>query len=195
MLFWKTYGSGWIRWSYRNEGFFFDNPHILEFLFGYRNGWLLYTPIMILAVASVFLLPKKLKEFKIALLFILPISIYILSSWWCWWFGGSYGSRTMVEFYALLIFPLAAGVQFLSTIKVVKYLSIFLFLFTTFYNVLGMHKKTNHELHWDSMSKEAFWFTFSKLEFNGEERNKLETLYKQPDYENARKGFVEREMD
>jgi len=101
----------------------------------------------------------------------------------------------MIEFYAILVFPLAAGIQFVAQINVVKYVFIVMFLGTTFYNVLGMHKKTNHELHWDSMSKEAFWFTFSKLKLKGEERNELETLYKQPDYENARKGLVEREMD
>ena len=195
MLFWKTYGSGWVRWSYRNEGFFLDNPHILEFLFGYRNGWLLYTPIMIFALASVFVLPQKLKSMKDSIFIILPLAIYILSSWWCWWFGGSFGGRTMIEFYAILVFPLAAGIQFVAQINVVKYVFIVMFLGTTFYNVLGMHKKTNHELHWDSMSKEAFWFTFSKLKLKGEERNELETLYKQPDYENARKGLVEREMD
>lgn len=195
MLFWKVYGSGWIRWSYRNEGFFFDNPHVLEFIFGYRNGWLLYTPLMAFALISIFVLPQKLKRMKYAVLFILPCAIYILSSWWCWWFGGSYGSRAMIEFYALLVFPLAAGIQFISKYNYSKYLFFILFVGTSFYNVWGMHKKTNHELHWDSMSKEAFWYTFSRLKLEGEERDELESLYKQPDYENARKGLVEREMD
>jgi len=117
MLFWKTYGSGWVRWSYRNEGFFFDNPHILEFLFGYRNGWLLYTPIMIFALASVFVLPQKLKSMKYSIFIILPLAIYILSSWWCWWFGGSFGGRTMIEFYAILVFPLVCIIS-LSFIEV-----------------------------------------------------------------------------
>lgn len=195
MLFWKIHGSGWIRWSYRNEGFFFDNPHFLEFLFGYRNGWLLYTPIMVLALLAVFILPKKMKPMKWAIFFIVPSAVYILSSWWCWWFGGSYGSRPMIEFYALLIFPLAAGIQFFSSKKMIKVLMVFLFFSTCFYNILGMHKKTNHELHWDSMSKESFWYTFSKMKLTGEERQHLEKLYKQPDYDNARKGLIERKMD
>ena len=101
----------------------------------------------------------------------------------------------MIEFYALLIFPLAAGIHFVSQLKIAKYSMFVLFLGACFYNVLGMHKKTNHELHWDSMGKEAFWFTFSKINLSGEERDHLESLYKQPDYENARKGLVEREMD
>jgi len=195
MLFWKTYGSGWIRWSYRNEGFFFGNPHFLEFLFGYRNGWLLYTPIMALALLAIISMPKKMNPIKWATLLIIPSAIYLFSSWWCWWFGGSYGARPMIEFYALLIFPLAAGIHFVSQLKIAKYSMFVLFLGACFYNVLGMHKKTNHELHWDSMGKEAFWFTFSKINLSGEERDHLESLYKQPDYENARKGLVEREMD
>ena len=41
------------------------------------------------------------------ILAILLLALYIFSSWWCWWFGGAFGYRSLVEFYALLAFPFA----------------------------------------------------------------------------------------
>ena len=192
MLYWKVYGGTWVRWSYGDEQFYFTNPHIMEFLISYRKGWLLYTPIMIFAIIGFIFLPKYAIKFKWSFPLIIVLAIFILSSWWSWWFGGSYGSRVMVEFYTLLAFPLAAFIGTISSVKYFSYLFILVFGFTTFYNVLGHHKKTWYQLHWDSMTKEAFWYTFSKIELNDKEKQHLETLYKSPDEENARKGLDER---
>ena len=192
MLYWKIYGGTWMRWSYGEESFYFSSPHIMEFLVGYRKGWLVYTPVMIFAIIGMFLLKKKIPAMKWSIPIISFLAIYILSSWWCWWFGGSFGSRSMVEYYALLIFPLAAFIDKISTIKYLNYSFIFIFGFTIFYNILGTDKKIWSELHWDSMSKESFWYTFSRIGLNKEEKIELETLHSSPDYENARKGLPER---
>ena len=192
MLYWKIYGGNWMRWSYGEESFYFSSPHIMEFLVGYRKGWLVYTPVMIFAIIGMFLLKKKIPAMKWSIPIISFLAIYILSSWWCWWFGGSFGSRSMVEYYALLIFPLAAFIDKISTIKYLNYSFIFIFGFTIFYNILGTDKKIWSELHWDSMSKESFWYTFSKIGLNEEEKKLLEILHSSPDYENARKGLPER---
>jgi hypothetical protein len=45
------------------------------------------------------------------------------------------------------------------------------------------------------MSKESFWYTFSRTSLNGEEKKVLETLHSYPDYENAKKGLTERNQD
>lgn len=192
MLYWKIYGGNWMRWSYGDESFYFSSPHIIEFLVGYRKGWLVYTPIMIFALIGMLFLKKKIPAMKWSIPLISFLAIYILSSWWCWWFGGSFGSRSMVEYYALLIFPLAAFIDKIATLKYIKYGFILIFGFTIFYNILGTHKKNWWEVHWDSMSKASFWYTFSKIGLNEEEKVELETLHINPDYENARKGLPER---
>ena len=193
MLYWKVYGGTWMRWSYGDEHFYFSNPHVIDFLFSYRKGWFVYTPIMIFSIVGLLFLPKKIKGMKWSIPIILVLAIFILSSWWCWWFGGSYGSRSMVEFYALLIFPLAAFIEKISQIKYINYAFVLVFGFTTFYNVLGHHKKTWWQLHWDSMNKESFWYTFSRMDMTMEEKKEFESLLSAPDYENARKGMEERE--
>ena len=66
-------------------------------------------------------------------------------------------------------------------------------MFTTFYNILGTHKKSWWQLHWDSMTKEAFWITFSEIDVSSENHQKLEDAYRAPDDEYAKKGLPERE--
>lgn len=192
MLYWKVYGGSWMRWSYGDESFYFLTPHIKEFLIGYRKGWFVYTPLMIFSVFGMVFLGKKIPAMKWSIPIIVVLAIYILSSWWCWWFGGSFGSRSMVEYYAFLIFPLAAFIDKIWNVKVINYSFIFIFLFTIFFNILGTHKKNWWEIHWDSMSKQSFWYTFSRISLNEEEKKELETLHIYPDYENAKKGLPER---
>jgi len=58
----------------------------------------------------------KKKTFQApALLLIFLAATYIFASWWAWWFGGAFGHRCYVEFYALLAIPLAGLYQHIST--------------------------------------------------------------------------------
>ena len=193
MLYWKIYGGTWLNWSYGDEKFYFQSAHIIDFLVSYRKGWLLYTPLMIFALIGLFWLPKKIPAMKWSIALMIILAVYILSSWWSWWFGGSFGSRAMVEFYAFLIFPLAVFIERIAKVKYLNYGFIAIFMFTTFYNILGTHKKSWWQLHWDSMTKEAFWITFSEIDVSSENHQKLEDAYRAPDDEYAKKGLPERE--
>lgn len=193
MIYWKIYGGTWLNWSYGDEKFHFLSPKIFDFLFSYRKGWLLYTPLMIFSVIGLFWLPKKIPSMKWSIPLILVLAIYILSSWWNWWFGGSFGSRAMVEYYALLVFPLAVFMERMVQVNYLKFVFLAIYMFTTFYNILGTHKKSWWQLHWDSMTKEAFWITFSQIDLSNENKIKYEEALCAPDDENAKKGLPERE--
>ena len=61
LIYWKTLSGHWLYNSYgETERFFFNDPKIIEVLFSYRKGWLLYTPVMAFALVGVFLLRKNL---------------------------------------------------------------------------------------------------------------------------------------
>jgi hypothetical protein len=94
LLYWHRQTGYWLFYSYGEKGsFFFLRPRIADGLFSYRKGWLLYTPVMILALAGIPLLYKKYKLFfaSVAVTFIL--AVYVMFSFWCWWYGGSFGCR------------------------------------------------------------------------------------------------------
>ena len=53
-IYWKTVTGHYICYSYTDEGFFFNHPRIMEGLFSWRKGWLLYTPMMAFALLGIF---------------------------------------------------------------------------------------------------------------------------------------------
>ncbi|HEX2977024.1 MAG TPA: hypothetical protein VHO68_13890, partial [Bacteroidales bacterium] len=63
--YWKTMVGEWIYYSYSNnpgEGFRFFPPYIVEFLFSFRKGWFIYTPVMIFAMVGFIVMIKRQKE-------------------------------------------------------------------------------------------------------------------------------------
>ena len=53
-LYWKWTTGNWLFNLLCRETFYFSKPKILEFLFSYRKGWLLYSPIFILSFLGLF---------------------------------------------------------------------------------------------------------------------------------------------
>ncbi len=106
LLYWKSTTGNFVSYSYGNEGFdFLTSPKLLEVWFAAKNGLFIYSPLIVLSIIGIALLikDKRLSGYFFAVLFIL-IS-YIFASWWCWWFGCSFGARSFVEYYAVLIIP------------------------------------------------------------------------------------------
>jgi len=101
-LYWKTFTGTWFFMGYgSDQGFFFSNPHIFNNLFSYRKGWFVYTPIMVLAFIGLIMLWKKRPGMVFPVIIYSLINIYIVSSWWSWWYGGGFGMRAYVETYAI----------------------------------------------------------------------------------------------
>jgi hypothetical protein len=90
--------TGFINWR---------SPKILEVLFGHRSGWLLYTPIMLLAVIGMIRMAIKRSHHAIGILFIFLVMLYLGASWSAYTFGWAYGYRPFIELYAFLAIPFA----------------------------------------------------------------------------------------
>jgi hypothetical protein len=107
LLFWKIYTGTFFYYSYGSEGFDFSNPHLLEGIFGYQNGWLTYTPVMYLAILGIAWLFRVRNNYLLPVILILPVQLYVIYSYWGWQWTNGYGARPMIEYYALLSVPLA----------------------------------------------------------------------------------------
>jgi hypothetical protein len=181
LIYWKSITDSWIFNSYVGEQFYFNNPHILDGLFSYRKGWLLYTPIMFFALIGIFFS----KNFKYVILVIITPIIVILFSWWNWWYGGSFGCRPIIDFYPILAIGLAA---FIHTILQVKrpfqIMTGVLFALLITFNLFQTLQRKSDAIHWESMTKEAYWHNFlSRYPLEGY-HEKLQT----PNIEKALKG-------
>lgn len=185
LLYWKTVAGQWIYYSYTDEGFFFGDPKFGQVLFGFRKGWFIYTPVMLFATLGFFWLrrfaPKSLAPIGITMI----ISTYVIASWWCWWYGGTFGARIFIDYYGLMALPLAA---LITTIRMkwpkrkqliggVAALLIFFNLFQTWQHNRGI-------IHWDSMTPKAW---LSSL-FRTNKTAEYQALWKAPDYEAAKRG-------
>jgi hypothetical protein len=111
ILYWKVSYGHFLYYSYQSEPFNFLHPHIIDGLFSGSNGWLSYTPIMLLALVGIWPVAGRRDAAFAPLVVFLVVHIYVIYSWWCWFYQGSYGSRPMTETYALLSIPLAYSVE------------------------------------------------------------------------------------
>lgn len=107
-LYWKYMSGDWVMWSYKDESFkYWKEPKLFRVLFDAWNGWLLYSPIAIIPLAALLLGRHSNRFGERGLLLIFAIATYLFASWWAWWFGGAFGHRSYVEYYALLAIPFA----------------------------------------------------------------------------------------
>lgn len=111
LLYWKVVTDNWLFYSYGEEGFNFLKSRFWNGMTSFQNGWLVYTPLMIFVFPGIYFLYKKHRSLIWPLLAFIPIHIYIVYSWHNWYYINSFGSRPMVEAYALLSLPLAAFIH------------------------------------------------------------------------------------
>jgi len=188
LFYWKIATGHWLYYSYQDEKFFFNHPHIINGLFSYRKGWFVYTPIMGIAFVGFIMLHRYLKKANVALLVTMAVAIYIIYSWWAWWYGGSYSSRPMIDFYGLMAFPLAALLQYTIKLKIWAKASIItVFAAFVWLNQFQMTQYRTSLLHWDSMTKKAYWNILLKKNWPEGYDKMIQT----PDYEKAKKGIDE----
>jgi hypothetical protein len=188
LIYWKFITGHFFFNSYVGEHFFFNNPHILNALFGFRKGWLIYTPIMLFSLVGLFFFRKELRFHLLPISVFLAIYIYVTFSWWCWWYGGSFGQRVMIDIYPLLAIPFAAFVATVSKkgVLVKKLLTTSIVLFTAL-NLFQCIQAKYNIIHYDSMTKENYFEVFGTIT----KKQDREHYLKHPDYEKALKGEEE----
>ncbi len=192
LIYWKYLTGQWFFYSYLEEHFYFNKPHVLLGLFSFRNGWLVYTPVMIFALVGILLLNKSNKNFSSPLLVFVSINVYVCYSWWTWWYGGSFGSRPMIDSYALMAIPMACFFELIiskskllsASLLTILFLLISLNLFQSYQRKMGI-------IHWDSMTAKAYAKVFLKSELSDEDKIQLEPLLFHPDYDKAKAGDEE----
>lgn len=196
MLFWKKYTGHYLVDMYSHERFFFTDPQLLNILFSYRKGWLLYTPLMIFSLAGLVLTKFRLKEMFAFLLIFFLSNLYLLSCWWDWGYGGSFGCRAIVQSYAILIFPLAVFVSwvwnFMQTKKNINW-SIRIILATSLFLLIKLNLFQSWQykfgvIHWSGMNEKTYKLVFLKENLSDEEWVYLYKEVTPPDYDKMLKG-------
>ena len=111
--------------------------------------------------------------------------MYIVWSWWCWWYGGVFGQRALIESYVLLAIPLTAFTEYILEKKLI-YRASYLILIACFIslNLFQSWQFSVGVIHYDSMSRKAYWYSL----FRTKVEDKFYLMLDSPDIEAAMKG-------
>lgn len=160
---WYLQNGNWLNWSYPGEGFRFTEPQIWEMLFSFQNGLFIYTPVLLIPfVLLVYGVYKR--EFRWGALSIsvgLVTVLYVMSSWWMWSYGSSYGCRPMIEYLPLWALPLV----YLN--RVSKRLRIWILGVASFLGAINLIQTYQMErtiLHPSAMTFEKYTHVFLKVD-------------------------------
>lgn len=161
LCYWKYATGKWIYDVYIDEHFIFSSPQMLPFLFSFRKGLFVYTPLMLIAVLGLINMFKRDKALFYPTLLIMILSVYILSSWWAWSYGICWGMRPMIDYYSILSLPMGAGLVWMierGTLR--KVISTVFILLLIALNLFQSWQYKNGLIHFDDMSKEAYFKGF-----------------------------------
>ncbi len=161
LSYWKLQSGSFFIWSYSGEGFDFSQPEFFNVLFSYKKGLFVYTPLAALSCIYLFFgnLSFKIKSW-LFIFFIL--NTYVISSWWCWWYGGSYGMRPWMDFLPILMITLAYYLNQLK--KTFLYAFYILAPLSIPINLIQTYQYSRGIMHWDQMTKDKFWQIFLKTD-------------------------------
>jgi glycosyltransferase involved in cell wall biosynthesis len=187
MIYWKEMTGHWLYFSYgSDERFFFGDPAIIKGLFSWRKGLFIYTPLLLFSFAGIVILWIKKSPHALPVTLFVPLNIYIIFSWWCWWYGGGFGQRAFIDSYALMALSAAAllGYAFSSAKRWLRIIIMTVYLLLASLGIFNNIQYYNGAIHWDSMTKAAYCDSFGRVRPTA----RFQSLLKAPDYEAAREG-------
>lgn len=158
--FWQT-GHFFI-YTYGSEHLDLLQPHFMDFLFSYKKGLFIYTPLLFLSLFGFPHFAKTNKWQLITLSGFLIILIYVLSCWSVWWYGGSFSQRPVIEFLPFFAFLLCHFFQlFKKRIPAIIVGTAFIFLMVL--NQVQIYQYRYNVIHWENMDKEHYWRVFLRI--------------------------------
>ena len=156
-------GSLFIK-SYQDERLILSQPQMIKFLFSYQKGFFVYAPVFLflIMVGTINYVRNKNTWKLVSFYLAFIITIYVLSSWWVWYYGASLGSRVMIDYYGVI--ALFGSTFFIHRKIIFKSLAILLIGIFAYLAIIQTYQYDNYILHWTSMNKERYWRIFLKTE-------------------------------
>ncbi|MEL7121543.1 MAG: hypothetical protein AAFO07_19000 [Bacteroidota bacterium] len=151
------YTSGKLIFNpYEGEGFNFLKPNIWLGFFDFKNGWLIYTPIMAFSLIGFAFLKRYYASPLIPIIGFILLHTFIHYSYYAWTYFPGLGQRPMVETYALLAFPLAACWQYFLSKKYLVWIPFVAVGFFSWHNLFQTWQM-REGIIWSERGNQAFY--------------------------------------
>lgn len=163
LIIYKISTGKFFVYAYGKEGFNFLTPHMIDILFSYRKGLFVYTPLYLLSMAGLIFLWKSNRFAFFSWLGFFVTITYVFSSWWMWYYGGSFSSRVYVEYLPMFVILLAIAFSRINS-------NFWKRVFVTAAIVLVVlcqvqtYQYRYNQIHWSEMDKEMYWDVFLRID-------------------------------
>ena len=163
LILYKIQSGDFFVYTYPGESFNFLEPNFFKTLFSYKKGLFVYTPITFVSLVGFLWLIKNRRYEALTLSLYLVLITYIFSSWWSWYYGGSFSQRAFVEY--LPLFGLLLLFVF-NLFKKKKWKIVFAGLICLLILVCQIQTLQYRylQIHWSEMTKEKYWDTFLRID-------------------------------
>lgn len=153
LAYWKYTTGNFLHYSYGGEAIHLSEPHVIEGLFSFRKGWFVYSPLVLIGIAGLWLMLRDVRWKAIAiasLACLLPL-VYVVFCWWQWWYGGGFGSRPLVPALVLLALPMAVVAEHLFLRKWTSILAVLVVYLGLSLNLFQTRQYVQTLIHWSDM--------------------------------------------
>lgn len=149
--------------SYGEEGFNFLHPHMIDILFSYKKGLFLYTPVFLLSLTGGYYLWKSSPFSLYSWLAFFIMITYFFSSWWMWFYGGSFSSRVYTEYIPVFMILLAFALHNTRR-KYLKTIFVTVIVLLAIICQIQTYQYRYYQIHWSDMTKEKYWDVFLRID-------------------------------
>jgi hypothetical protein len=182
LLIWKTYPGNVPFLGFYAPGVFkFLSPYLWSELFSFNHGWVIYSPVILLAIPGFYLFAQKNRSFFLSVFLFFILDVFVESSWSEFSKTQVFGQVAFTGTSAFLVFPLASLVTFIESRKLIGRLlfyplSVFLILLSLFQ---GWQYK-NRILLPDRMTPAYYASVFAKTAVSEKEKELLSGFVTDP---------------
>ncbi len=150
LIYWKI-ASGSFIYDVGSKWFFL-NPWF-RVLFGFENGWFIYTPITVFFIIGFFFM--KNYPFRKSVLVFCLLNIWIVIAWSDWKYGATYSTRALVQSYPLFALAFASFIKHIDT-KKIRFVFYPLGMFLIYVNFFQTYQYNENILHYRDMNRKYY---------------------------------------
>jgi len=147
-------------WSYGGEGFYFTHPQIVKVLFSFRKGLFVYTPLCLVSLAGLIPFFRSNRAGALFTMLFLFIYIWLVSSWWNWYYGDSFGQRVFIDIFPVFALLLACFLQWVRHIRWLNITVTVLLVLLTAFNLFQSWQYSRGIIHPSAMDREKYAMVF-----------------------------------
>ena len=124
-----------------------------------KKGLFVYTPLVLMAHLSLYYIWKQSRYMVLSYVLFFSILTYMMSSWWIWYYGGSFSLRAYIEYFGVFAILL---VILLNQIKFYKLHVAFIFFFIALCQI-QTYQYRYFVIHWSEMNQEKYFDSLKQI--------------------------------